>query len=156
MSLEQFDLVLKGGHVIDPANDIDQVADVGIRDGKIAGVNAFLERDTAKHVVDVSEFIVTPESTAGSTSKDPVQARLEIVQKLHSTCASRVYGFLRKSVSPDIADDLTQETFLKLLQVRNLERKSISISYLFRIAQNLLRRRFNVTKRRREVMEKIA
>ena len=60
MSLEQFDLVLKGGHVIDPANDIDQVADVGIRDGKIAGVKAFLERDTAKHVVDVSEFIVTP------------------------------------------------------------------------------------------------
>ena len=103
-----------------------------------------------------TEFIVTPESTAGSTSKDPVQARLEIVQKLHSTCASRVYGFLRKSVSPDIADDLTQETFLKLLQVRNLEKKSISISYLFRIAQNLLRRRFNVTKRRREVMEKIA
>lgn len=103
-----------------------------------------------------SEFIVTPESMTVSVSKDPVQARLEIVQKLHSTCASRVYGFLRKSVSPDIADDLTQETFLKLLQVRNLERKSISISYLFRIAQNLLRRRFNVTKRRREVMEKVA
>ena len=102
------------------------------------------------------EFIVTPESMMASVSKDPVQARLEIVQKLHSTCASRVYGFLRKSVSPDVADDLTQETFLKLLQVQNLERKSISISYLFRIAQNLLRRRFNVTKRRREVMEKIA
>ena len=103
-----------------------------------------------------SEFIVTPEEMAGPASKDPVQARLAIVQKLHSTCASRVYGFLRKSVSPDIADDLTQETFLKLLQVQNLERKSISISYLFRIAQNLLRRRFNVTKRRREIMEKIA
>lgn len=103
-----------------------------------------------------TEFIVTPESMSDLASKDPVQRRLEIVQKLHSTCASRVYGFLRKSVSPDIADDLTQETFLKLLQVRNLERKSISISYLFRIAQNLLRRRFNVTKRRREIMEKIA
>jgi RNA polymerase sigma-70 factor (ECF subfamily) len=88
--------------------------------------------------------------------RDPEKARLEIVLKLHKTCSSRVYGFLRKSVPPDIADDLTQETFLKLLQVKNLERKSISISYLFRIAQNLLRRRFNVSKRRREIMEKVA
>jgi len=103
-----------------------------------------------------TDFIVTPEDMDGPGSKDPAQARLEIVQKLHSTCASRVYGFLRKSVAPDIADDLTQETFLKLLQVKNLERKSISISYLFRIAQNLLRRRFNVTKRRREIREKMA
>lgn len=103
-----------------------------------------------------TEFIVTPESRAGLASKDPALARLEIVQQLHSTCASRVYGFLRKSVSPDIADDLTQETFLKLLQVKTLERKSISISYLFRIAQNLLRRRFNVMKRRRQIMEEMA
>ena len=101
-------------------------------------------------------FIVNAEDMAGLAADDPDRARLEIVQTLHATCASRVFGFLRKSVSPDIADDLTQETFLKLLQVKNLERKSISISYLFRIAQNLLRRRFNVTKRRREVMEKVA
>ena len=30
-----FDLVLKGGHVIDPKNGIDSVLDVGVRDGKI-------------------------------------------------------------------------------------------------------------------------
>ena len=101
-------------------------------------------------------FIVTAEDMAELASEHPDQAKVEIVQKLHATCASRVFGFLRKSVSPDIADDLTQETFLKLLQVKNLERKSISISYLFRIAQNLLRRRFNVSKRRREIMEKVA
>ena len=103
-----------------------------------------------------TEFIVTPENMGGAGCENPDLARFEIVQKLHATCASRVYGFLRKSVSADIADDLTQETFLKLLQVKNLERKSISISYLFRIAQNLLRRRFNVSKRRREILEKVA
>ena len=101
-------------------------------------------------------FIVTAENMAELAARDPEKARLEIVLKLHKTCSSRVYGFLRKSVPPDIADDLTQETFLKLLQVKNIETKSISISYLFRIAQNLLRRRFNVTKRRREIMEKVA
>ena len=55
-----FDLVFKGGRVIDPKNNLDQVADVGIRDGKIAEVKAFIDRDQASHVVDVAEFIVTP------------------------------------------------------------------------------------------------
>ena len=56
----QLDLILKGGRVIDPANKIDRVADVGIRDGKIAKVHAFIDRSEGKRVVDVSEFIVTP------------------------------------------------------------------------------------------------
>ena len=30
------DLLLKGGHVVDPANDLDGAADVGVSDGKIA------------------------------------------------------------------------------------------------------------------------
>jgi dihydroorotase len=57
---EKLDLVLKGGRVIDPANEIDQVADVGIKDGKIAEVKAFIDRSAANHIVDVSEFVVTP------------------------------------------------------------------------------------------------
>ena len=56
----QLDLILKGGRVIDPANKIDRVADVGIRDGKIAKVHALIDRSDGKRVVDVSEFIVTP------------------------------------------------------------------------------------------------
>jgi len=56
----QLDLILKGGRVIDPANKIDRVADVGIRDGKIAKVHAFIDRSEGKRVLDVSEFIVTP------------------------------------------------------------------------------------------------
>jgi adenine deaminase len=34
----RYDLLLKGGHVIDPANDVDRVADVAITAGKIAAV----------------------------------------------------------------------------------------------------------------------
>ena len=33
-----YDLLLKGGHVIDPANDVDKIADVAILGGKIAAV----------------------------------------------------------------------------------------------------------------------
>ena len=75
--------------------------------------------------------------------------------KLHETCSSRIYGFLRKSLPVDAAEDLTQETFLRLLQHKNLERKSITISYLFRVAQNLLRRRYNVAARARLIQETI-
>ncbi|MDP6778306.1 MAG: amidohydrolase/deacetylase family metallohydrolase [Candidatus Latescibacteria bacterium] len=54
-----YDLVLKGGHVIDPKNEVDGVADVAIADGKIAAVGADLP-DGANQSVDVSGLYVTP------------------------------------------------------------------------------------------------
>jgi RNA polymerase sigma factor (sigma-70 family) len=78
-----------------------------------------------------------------------------MVLKLHETCSARIYGFLRKSLPVEAAEELTQETFLRLLQHKNLERKSITISYLFRVAQNLLRRRYNVAARGRFIQETI-
>ena len=37
---QDYDLLLKGGHVIDPKNQLDGVMDVAIQDGKIARVAA--------------------------------------------------------------------------------------------------------------------
>ena len=48
-----FDIVLKGGHVIDPKNGIDEAKDVGIQGGKIAAVDAGLPVEGAGKVVDV-------------------------------------------------------------------------------------------------------
>jgi dihydroorotase len=56
----QFDLLLKGGHVIDPANGIDARRDVGIRDGKIALVGEALPGAAAAQTIDASEMYVTP------------------------------------------------------------------------------------------------
>ena len=36
---QQFDTILRGGRVIDPAQNIDALLDVGIRDGKIAAIH---------------------------------------------------------------------------------------------------------------------
>jgi dihydroorotase len=55
-----YDLLLKGGHVIDPANDVDRVADVGISAGKIAAVGEGIPASAAEKVVDVSGLYVTP------------------------------------------------------------------------------------------------
>ena len=56
----QFDFLLKGGHVIDPANSVDGTMDVAITDGKIAAVDQDIPVDQAKRVVDVNGLYVTP------------------------------------------------------------------------------------------------
>jgi dihydroorotase len=56
----RYDLLLKGGHVIDPANHIDEVRDVAIFLGKIAAVEKNIPADQAGKVVDVSKLYVTP------------------------------------------------------------------------------------------------
>ncbi|MFY0610105.1 MAG: amidohydrolase/deacetylase family metallohydrolase [Hyphomicrobiaceae bacterium] len=53
------DLILKGGHVIDPSQDLDGIADVAFRDGKVTAVGSNLAPGAAE-VRDVSNHIVTP------------------------------------------------------------------------------------------------
>ena len=55
-----YDLLLKGGHVIDPASHIDGVMDVAVSGGKIAAVSKDIPADSAGKVVDASGLYVTP------------------------------------------------------------------------------------------------
>ena len=55
-----YDLLLKGGRVLDPANSIDAVMDVAISDAKVARVAADIPAADATLVVDVRGHIVTP------------------------------------------------------------------------------------------------
>ena len=54
----QFDVVLAGGRVMDPASGLDAVRHVGIRGGTIAAVSATAL--TGRTIVDVSGLIVAP------------------------------------------------------------------------------------------------
>jgi dihydroorotase len=56
----QYDLLLKGGHVIDPANHIDGVMDVAVVKDKIAAVAKDIPADQAGKVVNASGLYVTP------------------------------------------------------------------------------------------------
>ncbi len=56
----KYDLLLKGGHVIDPKNGISAVRDVAIAGGRIAAVAASIAPAEARRVVDVSHMYVTP------------------------------------------------------------------------------------------------
>lgn len=57
---QQYDLLLKQGHVIDPANRIDGVRDVAIARGRIARVAPGIPAAEARLVVDVAGHFVTP------------------------------------------------------------------------------------------------
>jgi dihydroorotase len=56
----KYDLLLRGGHVIDPKNKISAVRDVAIAGGKIAAVESKINPSDALKTVDASGLYVTP------------------------------------------------------------------------------------------------
>jgi dihydroorotase len=56
----KYDLVLRGGHVIDPRNGISEVRDVAIAGGRIAAVAPHIDMPAGARLVDVSGLYVTP------------------------------------------------------------------------------------------------
>jgi dihydroorotase len=57
---QTYSTVIKGGHVIDPKNNIDGIMDVGIRDGKIALVAPNIDSKEGKQLIDARNMYVTP------------------------------------------------------------------------------------------------
>ena len=52
-------VLIRNGHIIDPANNVDEVGDVLIIDGKIAKVGGTLAEDV-NNVIDATDMTVTP------------------------------------------------------------------------------------------------
>jgi dihydroorotase len=56
-----YDLILRGGRVIDPSQKLDEVIDIGFSAGKVSRIGPGLKSDAAGTAVrDVSGYIVTP------------------------------------------------------------------------------------------------
>src|ERR1700685_829089 len=55
-----FDLVLRGGRVIDPSQKLHAIPDVALSGGKVAAVGNALKTDPGTDMRDVSGYIVTP------------------------------------------------------------------------------------------------
>ena len=55
---QNYDIVIKGGHIIDPLNNIDQVMDLAIKGGKIANIKkVFIKKkdyDITKYVKEMN------------------------------------------------------------------------------------------------------
>jgi dihydroorotase len=60
LSAAQYDLLIRGGRVIDPSQRFDQVADVAISGGKIAAVHPNILASAAGATIDASGKLVVP------------------------------------------------------------------------------------------------
>ena len=60
VSAQTYTTILKGGHLIDPKNNIDRVMDVAIQDGKIAAIAQNIDPKLGKQVIDLTGKYVTP------------------------------------------------------------------------------------------------
>lgn len=57
---QSYDIVIKGGHVIDAKNNVDAVMDIAVKDGKIAQLANNINTGQAAQVVDARRLYVTP------------------------------------------------------------------------------------------------
>jgi len=56
----EYELLLKGGHVIDPKNKVDGVFDVGVKDGKVARIASSIPDSAAGNTIRVDGLYVVP------------------------------------------------------------------------------------------------
>jgi len=100
---------------------------------------------------------VTADATAElAAAEDVCRAnRARIAGELYVAHYHQVYAFVRRFLDEAEAEEVAHESFVRLLKVRELERMSISVAYLFRIAENLLRRRYERAQRYRAILERL-
>ncbi|SDM35532.1 dihydroorotase [Daejeonella rubra] len=56
----RYDILIKGGHVVDAKNNINELMDVAIQDGKVAAVAKNINPSLSKQVVDAKGMYVSP------------------------------------------------------------------------------------------------
>ncbi|MEZ0222384.1 MAG: amidohydrolase family protein, partial [Tardiphaga sp.] len=57
---ENFDLVIRGGEVIDPSQNLRGIRDIGIKFGQVAAVEPSIPAERAKQSIDAKGKLVTP------------------------------------------------------------------------------------------------
>ena len=57
---QEYDLLIKNAHLIDPKNSLDQPMDVAVLDGKVAEVSANIPSEKASKVIDATGLYVVP------------------------------------------------------------------------------------------------
>lgn len=56
----RYDLIIKGGRVVDPAESLDGIRDIAILGGRVAAVDSAIPEESAFDVLDATGLLVTP------------------------------------------------------------------------------------------------
>ena len=121
---KQFDLLITGGTLIDPANNLNGAFDIGIRDGTIAAVAPSLDAEQADKVIDAHGQLVTPGlvdlhthvywgATYWGIEADPVAARTGVTTWLDVGSAG-AYSF------PGFREYVVNRSRVKVYSLLNL------------------------------------
>lgn len=93
------ELVIRGGRVVDPANNIDRVGDLLIRDGVVAGLDVATQSPNAR-IVDAGGRIVCPGFVdTYAAFREPGFEEDETIAT--GTAAALAGGFTSVAISPD-------------------------------------------------------
>src|SRR5690349_11254058 len=57
---QPYGIIIKGGHVIDPKNNINAVLDVAILNGRVAAIEKNIDISKAPRIVNAAGMYVTP------------------------------------------------------------------------------------------------
>ncbi len=57
---EKLDVLIKGGTLIDPSRGVQARADLGLREGRVAQIDAVIDTSRAARVIDATGLLVTP------------------------------------------------------------------------------------------------
>lgn len=57
---QKYNIVIKGGHIIDPKNNIDEISDIAVKDGKIVRIAKNIDEKEGIQVVNTRGLYVTP------------------------------------------------------------------------------------------------
>ncbi len=76
------------------------------------------------------------------------------VDALYSHHYQRVFRFARRSLSLADAEDIAQDVFVGLLGLHDIDHRELTGSYLLKIAQNLMKRRWRQGRRRAQVISR--
>ena len=60
LAAQPYDLLLRGGYLVDPKNEIAGHRDIAVRDGKVAVVEESIAAEQARQVIDVSGLFIAP------------------------------------------------------------------------------------------------
>ncbi|MEM7230301.1 MAG: RNA polymerase sigma factor [Planctomycetota bacterium] len=81
--------------------------------------------------------------------------RTDCVLELFERHSDRILRFACRSLPPNEAEDVVQDVFATLMRVADLEHRRITISYLFKIAENLIKQRRRQNARRHELLTRL-
>jgi len=119
-------LLLKGGRVIDPANDHDAVADLLIADGKIVGLNTEASGDV--EVVDCAGQVVCPGLIDLHVHlREPGQSAKETIST--GTAAAAAGGFTTVVCMPNTSPTIDSPSTVALIQDK-IEREAVVNVYI--------------------------